>query len=197
MTTTNYRAQGMVLAGVGGQGVLTLAQIILDVAWKSGYNVLQSEIHGMSQRGGVVNAHVVFSKDPVTSPIVMEGSGDLLIATEPMEALRYLSYLREDAKLVVSRETMKTISNYPDEEILFKTLESVKGTYLIDTETHTKDLNHRKGTGIILLGAASNFLPFATETWRDSIRRFFASKGDKIIEKNLQAFEFGCKLSKG
>ena len=93
---------GIVVAGVGGQGTITLSQLILGAAWKSGYKALQSEVHGMSQRGGSVNAQILISSNEVSSPVIMEGAGELLIGVEPLETLRYLNLLKKDGITVSS-----------------------------------------------------------------------------------------------
>lgn len=185
------RPFGTIFAGVGGQGTLTLAQVLVETARRSGYNVLQSEIHGMSQRGGMVNAHVSFSRQPVTSPVVGEGTGDLLIAVEPLEALRYVPFLGRDASLVVSRETLAGIDGYPDPDELYRALESIPGTRLIDTARHRKELKFPQAGGTVLLGAASALLPFDVGTWEEVLRDRFAAKGEKVIDKNLAAFAAG------
>ncbi len=185
---------GVVIAGVGGQGALTIAQLVLGAAWKSGYHVLQSEVHGMSQRGGAVNAHVVFDTKEVTGPILMEGTGDVLLGIEPLECLRYLSLLKKDAAIVVSKEPVKTIPNYPNEDELFGELNKIKNISIVDTKEHAKTLNHRHAGNVILLGMASKYMPIDLEIWKNVISERFQAKGEKIIEKNIEAFEFGRNL---
>jgi len=188
------KAQSVIIAGVGGQGAVTVAQLILGAAWKSKLHVLQSEVHGMSQRGGAVNAQVLFDTEPVTSPIVMEGAADYLVAMEPLEALRYLPLLSKEAVMVVSTVPLKNMANYPEISSVLKELESFKGITLVDTDRYAKELNYRNAGNMVLLGALSKSLPFSYEIWKETIAERFKDKGDKIIEQNFQAFDVGRKL---
>jgi len=188
------RIHGIVLSGVGGQGVLSLAQIVLEALRRSGLHALQSEIHGMSQRGGSVHAQVCFSKVPLTSPIIDEGCADLLIALEPLEALRYVSMLRMNGHLVVSEEPQVNMEGYPPIEDVYAALKAVRGSHLIDTEDLARKLNHKQAGGMALLGMASKFLPVSEETWRDVITQRFEAKGARVTEKNIEAFQAGRGL---
>ncbi|MBP1773741.1 MAG: indolepyruvate oxidoreductase [Holophagaceae bacterium] len=188
------RIHGIVLSGVGGQGVLSLAQIALEALRRSGLHALQSEIHGMSQRGGSVHAQVCFSESPLTSPIIDEGCADLLIALEPLEALRYVAMLRMDGHLVVSEEPQVNMEGYPPLDDVYAALKAVRGAHLVDTEDLARRLNHRQAGGMALLGMASTFLPVSLEVWHDVISQRFEAKGARITEKNLEAFEAGRGL---
>jgi len=188
------RIHGIVLSGVGGQGVLSLAQIVLEALRRSGLHALQSEIHGMSQRGGSVHAQVCFSKVPLSSPIIDEGCADLLISLEPLEALRYVAMLRMDGHLVVSEEPQVNMEGYPPLDDVYAALKAVPGARLIDTEDLARRLSHKQAGGMALLGMASKFLPVADEVWRDVITQRFEAKGARVIEKNLEAFEAGRGL---
>jgi indolepyruvate ferredoxin oxidoreductase beta subunit len=188
------RIHGIVLSGVGGQGVLSLAQILLEALRRSGLHALQSEIHGMSQRGGSVHAQVCYSQIPLTSPILDEGGADLLIALEPLEALRYVSMLRMDGHLVVSEEPQMDMTGYPPLDDVYAALKAVRGAHLIDTEDLARRLNHRQAGGMALLGMASRFLPIEDAVWREVIAQRFEIKGARVTEKNLEAFEAGRGL---
>ena len=188
------KAHGIVIAGVGGQGALTLAQLVLGAAWRSGYYVLQSEIHGMSQRGGAVNAHIIFDKKPVTSPILTEGSAELLIGLEPLETLRYLSLLTKDAKVVSSKTPIINMGGYPEEEDIFKALEKVSNIDLIDTVASAKELNYRHAGNMALLGVASKSIPIEMDIWEKIIAERFQTKGEKVIEQNIKSFKYGRNL---
>jgi indolepyruvate ferredoxin oxidoreductase beta subunit len=188
------KAQGIIVAGVGGQGALTIAQLILGAAWKSKFHVMQSEIHGMSQRGGAVNAHILFDTEPVTSPIVMDGDAELFVGMEPLEALRYLPLMNKDAVMIVSTIPVKNMEDYPDLEKILAELRSISGVKLIDTDKYSKELNYRNAGNMILLGALSMHLPFADDIWKQTIRERFLDKGEKVIEQNIIAFDFGKKL---
>ena len=191
------RIHGIVLSGVGGQGVLSLAQIVLEALRRSGLHALQSEIHGMSQRGGSVHAQVCFSDLPLTSPIIDEGCADLLIALEPLEALRYVAMLRRNGQLVVSEEAQADMAGYPPLDDVYAALKGVHGCHLVDTEELARRLNHRQAGGMALLGLASRFLPVSDEVWQEVITQRFEAKGPRIIEKNLEAFHVGRGLVQG
>ena len=193
---SEQRIHGIVLCGVGGQGVLSLAQIVLEALRRSGLQALQSEIHGMSQRGGSVHAQVCFSEVPLSSPIIDEGCADLLIALEPLEALRYVSMLRMNGHLVVSEEPSVNMDGYPPLDDVYAALKAVPGAHLVDTEDLARKLNHRQAGGMALLGMASKFLPVSYEVWRDVIVQRFESKGARVTEKNMEAFETGRGMVK-
>lgn len=188
------RIHGIVLSGVGGQGVLSLAQIVLEALRRSGLHALQSEIHGMSQRGGSVHAQVCFAEMPLTSPILDEGGADLLIALEPLEALRYVGMLRLDGHAVVSEEPQADMEGYPPLDDVYAALKAVRGTQLLDTEDLARRLSHRQAGGMALLGMASRYLPVDLDTWRAVITQRFEAKGARVTEKNLEAFEAGRGL---
>jgi indolepyruvate ferredoxin oxidoreductase beta subunit len=190
------RIHGIVLSGVGGQGVLSLAQILLEALRRSGLHALQSEIHGMSQRGGSVHAQVCYAEGPLSSPIIDEGCADLLIALEPLEALRYVSMLRVSGALVVSEEPQTDMEGYPPLDDIYAALKAVPGAHLVDTEDLARRLNHRQAGGMVLLGMASRFLPVDDNIWREVITQRFESKGARVTEKNLEAFEAGRGLIK-
>ncbi len=188
------RIHGIVLSGVGGQGVLSLAQIVLEALRRSGLHALQSEIHGMSQRGGSVHAQVCFSDVPLTSPIIDEGCADLLIALEPLEALRYVAMLRMNGQLVVSEEPQADMEGYPPLDDVYAALKRVRGCHLVDTEALARRLNHRQAGGMALLGLASTFLPVSEGVWHEVISQRFEAKGARVLEKNLEAFQAGRGL---
>jgi len=185
---------GIILAGVGGQGVLSLAQIVLEALRRSGFHALQSEIHGMSQRGGSVHAQVCFAEAPLSSPILDEGSADLLISLEPLEALRYVAMLRMGGHLVVSEEPQTDMEGYPPLKDVYGALKAVRGCHLLDTEDLARRLRHKQAGGMALLGMASHFLPVADEVWSAVITQRFAAKGPRIADKNLEAFQAGRDL---
>jgi indolepyruvate ferredoxin oxidoreductase beta subunit len=183
----------LVIAGVGGQGTLTLAQIVMEVARRAGRFVLQSELHGMSQRGGAVHACLTIASSAVSTPVIMEGTGDLLIALEPLEAVRYVPLLRRDAPMLVARDPIKTVEGYPPEEQLWASLEAVAGCELVATETLTRAFRFKQAVGMVLLGRAAARLPFPLALWEEVIAERLASKGQAAIERNLRAFAHGLE----
>ena len=188
------RIHGIILSGVGGQGVLSLAQIVLEALRRSGLHALQSEIHGMSQRGGSVHAQVCFADQPISSPLIDEGCADLLIALEPLEALRYVAMLRISGHLVAAAEPIADMEGYPPLADIHAALRAVQGAHLLDTEALARRLAHRQAGGMALLGMASRFLPVADQTWREVIAQRFEAKGPRVTEKNLAAFDEGRGL---
>ncbi len=188
------RIHGIVLAGVGGQGILSMAQILLEALRRSGLHALQSEIHGMSQRGGSVQAQVCYADTPLTSPLIEEGGADLLIALEPLEALRYVSMLRISGHLVTAEDPVADMEGYPPLEDVHRALRAVRGAHLLDTESLARKLAHKQAGGMAILGLASRFLSVPEAIWREVIAQRFEPKGARIVEKNLEAFSAGRQL---
>lgn len=196
MTKQIDKPVGVIIAGVGGQGTLTLAQLVIGAAWKSGLYCLQSEVHGMSQRGGAVNAHVTMDSKPVSSPLLLDGSADLLIGMEPLETLRYLNYVNKDGFVVSSTSPIKNIPNYPEDAAVISEVKKIEGVITVDTNETSKTLKNKHAGNIILLGMASAHLPIKDQTWFDVFEERFSTKGDKVIQKNIEAFNYGKNLIK-
>jgi indolepyruvate ferredoxin oxidoreductase beta subunit len=185
------RPYRIVVAGVGGQGTLTVAQIVMEVARRAGRFVLQSELHGMSQRGGAVHACLTIATFPVTTPVVTEGTADLLLALEPVEALRYVALLRPEAPLLVAREPVKSVAAYPDEALLYATLDAVPGCELLDTTAASRTFRLKQAPSMLLLGRTARLLPFALTEWEQVIADRLAPKGAAAVERSLRAFRSG------
>ena len=184
----------IILAGVGGQGILTIATIIGDAATSAGLNLKQAEVHGMSQRGGDVQSNLRLSTELIHSDLIKQGAADLIISMEPMEALRYIPYLNKEAWVVTSSHPFKNIPNYPDEEALVKELESLPHVAALPIEDVAKENNLPKSANVILLGMAARYIGILSpEQLRQSITRVFASKGEKVVEANLKAFDLGLE----
>lgn len=181
----------MLIAGVGGQGTLTLAQIAMEVARRAGYFALQSEIHGMSQRGGAVHACLTIAPFPISTPVIMEGTGDLLVALEPLEALRYVPLLRRDAPMLVARDPVKTVAEYPPEAQLFSALAAIPGCEIVETESATRTFRFTQAAGMVLLGRTVTRLPFVRSLWEEVLTERLATKGKDTVHKNLRAFAHG------
>ncbi|MBR2629190.1 MAG: indolepyruvate oxidoreductase subunit beta [Alistipes sp.] len=182
----------IILAGVGGQGILTIATIIGEAAAKAGVNLKQAEVHGMSQRGGDVQSTLRLSTEPIYSDLIREGSADLIISMEPMEALRYVPYLVEQGWVVTSSHPYKNIPNYPDEQQIVEELESLPHTVMLPIEDLARQNNMPKSANVVLLGMAARYIEILSpEELRESIKRVFASKGEAVVEMNLRAFDLG------
>lgn len=185
---------GVVVAGVGGQGVITISQLILGAAWKSGYFAIQSEVHGMSQRGGSVNAQIIFDKAEVSSPTILEGTASLIIGMEPLEALRYFNLLRKEASVICSISPVRNMPIYPSLDMLIVELKKIDGTLLVDTDKISEELGSKGAGNMVLLGAASKKLPFTDEIWYQTIKDRFEGKEQSIVDQNIEAFNHGKKL---
>ena len=187
----------IILAGVGGQGILTIATIIGDAATVAGLNLKQAEVHGMSQRGGDVQSNLRLSTDFIYSDLIKQGAADLIISMEPMEALRYLPYLNKEGWIVTSSHPFKNIPNYPEEEALMQELNNLPKVASLPIEDVAKENNLPKSANVVLLGMAAKYIEILTpEQLRESIARVFASKGKKIVEANQMAFDLGLNAVK-
>ena len=187
----------IILAGVGGQGILTIATIIGDAAAAVGVNLKQAEVHGMSQRGGDVQSNLRLSTEEIHSDLIKQGAADMIISMEPMEALRYLPYLSEEGVVVTSSNAFKNIPNYPDEEALMSELQALPRVSVLPIEDLAKQNSMPKSANVVLLGMAAKYIEILSpEQLRESIKRVFASKGEKIVEMNCQAFDLGLSAVK-
>ncbi|MBR7096470.1 MAG: indolepyruvate oxidoreductase subunit beta [Alistipes sp.] len=187
----------IILAGVGGQGILTIATIIGDAAAHAGVNLKQAEVHGMSQRGGDVQSNLRLSTQSIYSDLVREGAADLIISMEPMEALRYLHYLNGDGWVVSSSRPFKNIPNYPDEQALMEELQALPRVAVLDIEELAKLNNMPKSANIVLLGMAAPYIEILSPAQlRESIARVFSSKGEQVVKVNQQAFDLGLNAVK-
>ncbi len=184
----------IILSGVGGQGILTIAAILDTAAIHQNLNIKQSEIHGMSQRGGAVHSHVRISDNEIFSDLIPQGKADLILSVEPMESLRYLPFLKEGGWLITDSKSFDNIQDYPDEVKLLNQIRAHKNTIVIDATKMAKDLGNSKAANIILLGVASKIIPLPKESLTDAIKLLFAKKSERIINLNIDAFNLGNNL---
>ena len=183
----------IVLAGIGGQGILTLAVLIVDAAMREGLNVRQTELHGMSQRGGAVEAHVRLSDGPLFSNLVAKGRADLILATEPLEALRNIDYLSPGGLIVTNSATVENIPNYPPHEELMKLLNNCgRKVYLIDAAAVAKEAGTARAQNVVLIGAASAFVGLKPESLRAAVSEMFAKMKRNMLYMNLRALQLGA-----
>ncbi len=187
----------IILAGVGGQGILTIAAVLDTAALASDLNLKQSEVHGMSQRGGAVQSHVRISDTEIHSDLIPQGKADIIISVEPMEALRYLPFLKKDGYLVTDSNPFENIPDYPNLEEIYKEIKLLPNNILIDAKKIAKDLGNSKATNIVLLGAASSLLPLDEESLVQAIKTLFQRKGDRVVNKNIEAFNKGKEIAMG
>jgi indolepyruvate ferredoxin oxidoreductase beta subunit len=183
--------QNVLLAGVGGQGILTIAQAISGAALARGKHVKQAEVHGMAQRGGGVQSHLRISDREIHSDLIPAGHADLLIAVEPLESLRYVHYLAESGTLVSSVNAFVNIGNYPPVESVLDRIAAHPRHVLIDAERIARAAGSGRAANLAILGAASLFLELETVELEAAIGEMFAAKGDAVVEVNRRAFRFG------
>lgn len=186
----------IILSGVGGQGILTLASIIDLAAMKQNLFVKQSEVHGMSQRGGAVQCHVRISDKEIYSDLIPQGETDLILSAEPMELLRHMPYLKKNGWIITDSSTFENIVNYPDKHDLYKQIKTHCNHIIINAKSCAKDMGNSKVCNMILLGAASDHLPIPEEKFLQAINFYFREKSEKIRQKNIDAFKLGKKKAK-
>lgn len=182
----------IILAGVGGQGILSIATIIGDAALRNNLYLKQAEVHGMSQRGGDVMSCLRLSSEPIASDLIPRGKVDLVISLEPMEALRYVGQLAPQGRIVTSTEPFVNIPNYPELGTVLQELEARPGTVMLPCEELAKEVASPRASNMVLLGAASPFLGIPQADLEQSIANIFGAKGQKIIDDNIAAFRAGA-----
>lgn len=185
----------IVLAGVGGQGVLSLSSIIAAGALDAGLHVKQSEVHGMAQRGGSVTAHLRLADRPVESELVPFGAAAMILSLEPVESLRYLEYLAPGGVVVTATEPVVNVPDYPDMEALVAAIRGLPRSVLVDAGAIAKRAGLARATNMVMAGAAAPMLPMAPASIERCIRGQFARKGEAVVEQNLAAFRAGQEVS--
>ncbi len=181
----------IILSGVGGQGILSIAAIIGFAALEENLYMKQSEVHGMSQRGGAVMSNLRISDKPIASDLIPFGKADVIVSVEPMESLRYLKYLSPEGWLITNMEPYNNIPDYPNIENLKKDIDSVKQHVTLNAEEIAKSIKSRRSSNIVMLGAAAPFIGIKYETLEAGIRQIFGSKGQDVVNKNLEALNLG------
>ena len=181
----------IVLAGVGGQGILSIATILGAAALRENLYLKQAEVHGMSQRGGDVQSNLRLSSDPIKSDLIPLGGADLIVSLEPMEALRYTEYLNPNGWIVTNTAPFINISNYPDQDELMKELNKHSNVVAFDMDALAKEVASPRTSNMVLLGAAARFIDLEKEKIEEGIRTVFGAKGDNIVEMNIVAFRAG------
>lgn len=181
----------IILAGVGGQGILTIATILGAAALENDLYLKQAEVHGMSQRGGDVQSNLRISSNPIHSDLIPLGGADLIVSLEPMEALRYLPYLKKEGWIVTSTVPFINIENYPEMEAIEKELKEAGNVVAFDMDAVAKEHASQRSSNMVLLGAASPFIEIPQESIEKAIAALFARKGEKIVGQNIAAFRAG------
>jgi indolepyruvate ferredoxin oxidoreductase beta subunit len=160
--------KNIIIAGVGGQGILTIASIIDLAAMNLGLNLKQAEVHGMSQRGGAVESHLRISSKEIYSDLIPLGKADLILSIEPMESLRYLPFLSPEGIIVTTTEPYENIGNYPDIDDLLNNIRMSAKHLLVDAKIIAQEAGGSKTYNIAMLGAASPYLGISTEVYSRS-----------------------------
>jgi indolepyruvate ferredoxin oxidoreductase, beta subunit len=181
----------IILAGVGGQGILSIAAVLDFAALKNHLYVKQAEVHGMSQRGGAVQSHLRISDKPIHSDLIPQGNADIIVSVELMESLRYLPFLAPDGWVVTSTTLEKNIVNYPDIAELTKNIQQIPHHILVDSEKLARSAGSARAENMVMLGAISNLIDIPLSDLEDGIRFLFGKKDAKVIETNLAALAAG------
>ncbi|MCL2440558.1 MAG: indolepyruvate oxidoreductase subunit beta [Treponema sp.] len=181
----------VILAGVGGQGVLSVASIIAHAALSEGFEVRQSEVHGMAQRGGMVLSHLRIADKNISGDLVPRGGADMIIAMEPLEGLRYLSYLKADGILVTAADSYINMPNYPDINDVHASIKRLPKWRMVQTAALAKEAGLAKTANTVMIGAASCFLPIKGQSLEKIITETFKKKDAATVDANNKAFKLG------
>lgn len=182
----------MVLAGVGGQGILSIAAALGSAALTNNLYLKQAETHGMSQRGGDVQSYLRISDSPIYSDLIALGSADIILSVEPMEALRYLPYLKPNGYVVTNSAPFINIPNYPEVEELMAKIKSLPHHVLINADAIAKEeVGNARASNFVILGAASPFIDIPFDYIEKGTEAIFRSKGQDVVDMNLKAIRAG------
>ena len=185
----------IVLAGVGGQGLLSIATILGAAALKENLYIKQAEVHGMSQRGGDVQSNLRISSEPIASDLIPQGGADLIVSLEPMESLRYIPYLSKSGWIVTNTAPFINIPNYPEMETVNAALDACPNVVAFNMDDMAKEVASPRTSNMVLLGAAAPFLNIEIEKIEDGINTIFGAKGEAIVEMNIKAFRAGLEYT--
>lgn len=186
----------IILAGVGGQGILSIATVIGSAALEQNLSLKQAEVHGMSQRGGDVQSNLRLSSDPIFSDLIPKGECEIIISMEPMEALRYLPYLKKGGWIITNSAPFVNIPAYPEVSAIDSDLNREANVISFDSDQIAKDCGAPRSSNMALLGAAAKYIEILdVEALKEGIRNVFARKGEKIVEDNIKAFEAGYGIA--
>lgn len=181
----------VILCGVGGQGILSVAAVIARAAMDQGLQVRQSEVHGMAQRGGAVQAHLRLSDGDIHGDLIGLGRADMILSMEPLEALRYLSYLGPNGMVVSAAEPYNNIVDYPDMEAVLGSLRKQPRIVIVQTKNIAQEAGNPSSANMALVGAASAYLPLDMARIQNAVRAWLSAKGADMVDRNLKALELG------
>jgi indolepyruvate ferredoxin oxidoreductase beta subunit len=185
----------IILSGVGGQGILSIAATIGLAAVENGLFLKQAEVHGMSQRGGDVQSHLRLSDRPVSSDLIPYGKADIIISVEPMESLRYLPWLSSAGWLVTNSNPFINIPDYPPVDEIIKEIKKIKNHIILDADKIAKESGSARSGNMVILGAASLFIEMPYESLENAVKELFGRKGEPIVDANLKALKAGRDFS--
>jgi len=185
----------IILAGVGGQGILSIAATIGMAALENHLQLKQAEVHGMSQRGGAVQSHLRISEKEIASDLIPQGKADLIISVEPMESLRYLPWLSEKGWVVTNTTPFVNIPDYPDMKLLLDEIEKLPHHIALNADEMARQIKSPRSSNIVMLGAASPFFDLPYESLEVGIRKIFGRKGEKVVQLNLDALKTGKEFA--
>ena len=185
----------IILAGVGGQGILTIATILDRTAHSMGLHFKQCEVHGMSQRGGAVESHVRISSESIASDLIPEGTADIILSSEPLESLRYLSFLSPSGRVITSSTPFKNMASYPDETALLNAIKALPRALLVDAGALATQAGSVRSQNLVMLGALMPFVKLDKAEVEKQIEALFADKSETIRNANQKAFQFGYEAS--
>lgn len=186
----------ILFAGVGGQGVLSIASLIAAAAVGRKLHVKQGEVHGMAQRGGAVQACLRISDQPIHSDLVAQGTADAILSLEPIEALRYLPWLGPAGTVVTALDPFANIPNYPPMEEVTAKLRELPRVILVEAERLAKEAGSVRASNVVMVGACAHLLPMPPEIIEEMIRMMFERKGPKMVDVNLRAFAAGREAAR-
>ena len=182
----------ILVAGVGGQGVILASDIMCEVFMEAGYDVKKSEVHGMAMRGGIVTSHFRFGKK-VYSPLIKEGEADILFAFEQLEGLRWVNHLRLNGKIVMNDNKINPPAvnlgemEYP-KDIPKMIRSKIKNFYLVKGTEIALQLGDVRAANVVLIGAISKFFELNEDLWLKTILNYLSAK---VHELNKKAFSAG------
>ena len=185
----------IILAGVGGQGILSIASVVGMAALENKLFIKQAEVHGMSQRGGAVHSHLRIWEKEIASVLIPEGKADIVISVEPMESLRYLPWLKENGWLVTNTTPFINIPDYPDMKDLLAEIEKLPHHIAINADEIARQVKSPRSSNMVVLGAASPFIDVPYASLENGIRKIFERKGEKVVQLNLDALKVGREFA--
>ena len=181
----------IILAGVGGQGILSIAAIFDYAAIAAGLHLKQAEVHGMSQRGGDVQSHLRISDKPIHSDLIPGGSADIVLSVEPLESLRYLPYLARGGHLITNTTPFENIPDYPPIDEILRQINAVPGSITVNAGAIAKEVHNPRGMNMVMVGVASHYLTLDLTLLIEGIQTVFGRKGETVVAKNIAALEAG------